>query len=525
MEDLPDEILVMILKKYSYASELFVWRLVCKRFRNLIDDHVNLKELIIYPKLKRYFYCSPRSGLTKYVRKEPVDYRNFIQIERFEPPKESSFQMLCSNLKYLNITIALCLTETVIETLNKLIKLEELIVKSVSNENVFKPKLSLPNLKVLSIKKSNSFDLIIESRIKKLYHGDSLRIELKYPDHLEYLETFTFPKQLMLFKNLRILKFDPSPREKLKFPSFLASLEEIHLRFREKLNSDFIARVVDFLLNQKRTLNRENLKIYFANILMTRPFKDYKLKLKGYPRRPFTDLEAMVMRHYHYLADSLPDHSKIFYFRSLFAFNSKLHHSDLDEKTSLPADFFQKFTNIQFIRANLSDFQFQKIFFAVLEKCKRLYGLEIEKNCLAESIIEKLPELCPQLRRFKVNDFFYQNQVCCYKPVLRLKYLYSLKLDYSLNELEDLQIVPDLFRECKYLASFSIEFVTKYHHSKKICPLFFERQSYKLYSIELGRFENHFYEEKNLDFEKLLDSINSLENVFKQVLANNPPSN
>lgn len=318
MDDLPDEILVMILKKYSYASELFVWRLVSKRFRNLIDNHLNLKELIIRSKLQQFVVFLSQSnqyGII-YSKEEPVDYRNFIQMNEFKPPERSSFQMLCTNLKYLKIDILLSLTEGVVETLNKLIKLEELVLECLAKQGAFKAELSLPNLRRFFLKNSqHPFKLIINSRLKQLYNGSSVEIDLKNPDHLECLLTReTSLKQLSSFKNLRVFNFFPSfnrKQQSTKFLSFLDSLEEIYLKinlvkFKERAYFDQVASVVDELLNKKRILKRDNFKIYFANILVTRPFKDYNFRSF---QRPYFYLDAMVMHHYHYRTDCLSNHT------------------------------------------------------------------------------------------------------------------------------------------------------------------------------------------------------------------------
>ena len=81
-----------------------------------------------------------------------------------------------------------------IETLNVFTKLEEWILRmvciaeGVSNKEVL-PKLSLPNLKVLSVEESEYFKLTVSSKLEQLYCDTfSSEFDLKHPEHLRYIE-------------------------------------------------------------------------------------------------------------------------------------------------------------------------------------------------------------------------------------------------------------------------------------------------------------------------------------------------
>ena len=319
-------------------------------------------------------------------------------------------------------------------------------------------------------------------------------------------------------RNLRVLRFRPSPNAKPKFSKtfnkvlhLCEGLEEVYFKY---FSGDSMNRVrytqllVDYLLKQKRVLKRDNLRIYFCNILITKPFRKYKFRLSG---GGCTDIDAMLMTHYHRLADRLPDHCEINRFSSLFF---------RDPTQELPECFFERFPNIQFINGVWPPFDSKLI--AILGKCKNLSWLDIDTSChITQSIIDRLPELCPQLRILKIDsrsednesvtERIDHNQIHDYQPICRLRHLYRLEVCPHLEDCLNLQIVLDLFKECRYLAYLMIRF-QNYDHQRHDCSIHIKRETYKLYSVELKEESwNVVLEKKNIDFNELTDLVDVLQ--------------
>lgn len=513
MDDLPDEIIVMILKNYSYLSEFFSWRLVSKRFRFLIDNHTKLKELIINRKLstiKSPHSPRHRSAPLTYVKETPIHNRNTIQLELFNPSDSSSFQTLCSNLRYLKIGILFCLTKTSIQALNGLTKLEELVSEAVSMGDDSPAELSLPNLKVLSIGSVLSCKLKINSKLEKFYCGlnfykqfaSRFQIELNHPEHLIYLETdHGVPDQVISFKNLRTLRFRPISLRDIKRVLKIESLQEIYFKFDE-LN---IGNLIDYSMDQKEVLNRQDLKIYFANILITRPFRTYGFANLRSPRYLLiTNFDALLARYYRSLPDCLPDHRAILGFSSMFCVLNK-RKLVFDPKTSLPKCFFRKFLNVQFIC--IEDSQNQSKLVEVLGEFKHLNSLKIEKTCeFTQSIIDKLPKLCPQLKAFEVTERRNEDETelvrLNYGPICELKYLWNLNLCTDLKTLQDLQFMLDLFKGSRYLAECYLRVRKEYNVSKPHCTIRVKRQALHLFSTQYFGAEKNLFK-GNMEFDEL----------------------
>ena len=151
MESVPDEVLVMILRDYLYADELVICRLISKRFRFLIDNYVNLKELIIYCyNLKRGYMVD-----LSHVSNEPVNYKNSIRLGATKLSLNPSFPLLFANLRALESNLCTEMTTDTLNVLNGLTKLEKLVFKHVlfttEDDLLQPPTLSLPNLKILSL--------------------------------------------------------------------------------------------------------------------------------------------------------------------------------------------------------------------------------------------------------------------------------------------------------------------------------------------------------------------------------------
>lgn len=456
------------------------------------------------------------------MKEVPVDCRNVIQVEQFDPPDSSSFQMLCSNLRYLKIGINFILTKTVIETLNGLTKLEELILESVSMKDDSRAELSLPNLKVLSVEDCfQSFKLIINSKLEKLYYGccffvaSEIQIKLNHPEHLIYLETEAgIPKQMPAFKSLRTLRFSPISRRDLKIILKLESLQEIYFKFAE-LHNGKICDSINFLMEQRGILNRHDLKIYFANILIARPFRTY-----GFSRLPSFSFsfDALLVSYYRCLPNCLPDHRKIFSFGAMFLALNKRKRV-LDEDTSLPECFFRKFPNIQFIRLESS--RSQENLVKVLGEFKNLNFLQIKETCqFTQSILDQLPKSCPQLKVFEIKVCGKDKTELVrlnYRPICKLKYLCNLGLCTGLETVQNLQIVLDLFEESRYLAEVKLRF--KYNDGKYHCSIEVKRKARNLFSIKYFSFEQNMFKE-NTEFDGLRDFVGFLQDLVNGKVIN-----
>lgn len=298
MERLLDEIIVLILRDHLAPDDLFTCRRVCKRFKFLVDNCVNLRQLSIRPFLDCFridFF---------YLTGERLNLKNLLLMRNLPTSPDSSFQIVFANLRTLQIAIRI--NENALASLNAFLMLEKLTIdtlvlsKKITLNNPFT--LNLPNLKVLAIAylswaptydliekkldkpgrmkrsrllRANEIKamLIVGPRIEMLYvdHHQSVSIHLTHPEHVSSLwlnDTAMLSNELSSLKKLTTLKFISCFEPCLNLLQVCESLQRIYFEYYP-LNSHVVEKFVDHLLAERSLLKRLELKIYINDLLIT----------------------------------------------------------------------------------------------------------------------------------------------------------------------------------------------------------------------------------------------------------------
>ena len=460
MEDLPDEVLLMILSEYLPVSDLVKCRLLSKRFNFLVDNFVKLKRLE-FDYYGRFFNTTQTCQLSYVTDKqkaaEPTNVNQLVicNFPVFYLPRHSSFQLLCSNLKSLTLTVNFKLTILNMAELNGLVKLEQLFIYKLFILDTYpRPALDLPNLKLLSIQSVRFLQyreagriqkLVVRSKIKQLFYqadfeGSSL--ELKHPDHVSLLKIANLKENLSSFKNLRVLHCKSISEPNANILELLPNLEEISLQAYCP-EEEHTRRTVSQLMSQRAALNRHQLKIYYFGVLLNKPYEDYDFE-KFEPK--FDNLVAMHLHHYGQLAEHLPYVYRVNYDAELA---DRLADSVVGKKLPLnshgfPVDFFER-TNIQEIR--ISEIPNSDRLASFLKQCKRVRELHFERKAGAQ-LEQSLVDLIADLYAFSLNwlSILDVNKELDLGPVSNLNQPLTLKVIPL-----DLRFILELFRKSRNL--------------------------------------------------------------------------
>ena len=456
---LPDEIWRLIFGEHLDLVETVRCRRVSKRFKYLVDQ-LRPTELLVYG--YRIWPCSPSD------HKDDRSPAHWIQLYRFQLTPNSSFHIVFANLKVLELNMPL--GETLwgvwdekafnVEIFNEFVLLENLYLNRVRISR--NQTLRLPNLRAFSITLYSKDEhrmprLVLDSKVQRLFCSGFDMLVIGHPELIEFFQCYDRHLERnppTHFKNLRVLRVWYSELSDWMLKSFEKSLEELHL---ELLREESVI-ALNQLITRRATLQRE-VKIYVAGVCLpsNAPLQT-SINVREYCSTAFR------IRNYHRLADRLhgfEEEELVYYGKLIDCLDSFLGEVPTDNRVELnrwrfTVDFFEKFPYIWIVYVN-SEVKGSERLLWFLSCCTRLIELRFSREYLTQSLLNRLPAVCGQLKVLMIP--YSTSSGLDLRPVYELKQLFELTIyskDANLDRPLDL---PLLFESCRYLASVSLSYI------------------------------------------------------------------
>lgn len=421
-EDLPNEMIVAVLQVLN-LPDLINCRAVSKRFRQLIDRHLQVQDLKILNRFAPSFFAP--------------NFRYLLRPSYGHISRSASFQNFFStSLKSMAVD---ALISADLVALNAFHNLERLHAsKIIIDCNV---RLSLPKLRTLFIEeislRRGVESLKIESRsLENMNCRDLIRIELLNYDTVKRL-TFKCGLHefgyfaLPMFNRLQILEvLDVGllgvPRQDVdKFVNAVSTLDdltELHFDSVRLEAQNLIDQTVKLLWSRKPAL-----RIFWHRIELTK--KNTSLI---YGQRQKEEIFQIRVMNYQQLRTFPEDFQVIGY-----------HHLQIFNK--VPDDFFRAFTNIRCVYSGA--IRDPDRFIRFVNSCKDLNFLDFDIHGLPRSFFGRL-----SLNRLTLHGLTLtgRNSQVDYSFIHKLDYLLSLRIYQAL----DRETLILFFKQCKYLRGF-----------------------------------------------------------------------
>lgn len=426
MDGLPDELIVTILRDPNLKlNDLVKCRRISKRFRFLIDNHVSvfIKELAVSGQLINEYQKVRSVAQSYYERFGRLQNENFhLKGSRFESLwflKKPLSRNLFANLKCLTCNLKNEITN--LEILNHFVQLESLIIEQkITLER--RATLKLPRLKYLALDRIDSCSkrvfLRLKSKVQVLkvnFMGSELK--LAYPGELRSLDInfLNGESKICSMKNLRVLKSRHFQRRKWNFLEYLLALEEVYIKTEFAAMRGELKALCEHLMKEKEILGRQNVRIYFCDVLLTKPFQSYGFERFEEHRYNITRLQ---IHHFKLLPDRVLEST------NMYGTSYNLVTACLNEQKISLADYFRKYPNIQGVYVQQITNDEDLLFF--LKQCSSLILLEFRDQCLvSQHIVNQLPDCCPRLKFLRLKDKLVGCQID-YSPLKQLKHLVKL---------------------------------------------------------------------------------------------------
>lgn len=468
MDDLPNELIVMILRELSLI-DLVGCRLVSKRFRSLVDGHFKFRELVAFENDSyddlAHFQCTV----------EPFDCKHYFQPSHTDFLESTYFEFLFSNLRCLAIDCELWN----LESLNKFANLERLQLHrlTVVGRRTLSLK-KLTNLTILNLTWMNSdASLLVDSdSLEKLYCDTLEFIRFVRPETLRHLLIEEYSDELAVFRNLETLKINGTyllTEIKLNLLTRLTSLSEIHLKCDGLLlDTEPLRLLADYIVQWT-----DGPKIFIYGIKLARPFDDYEFD--------------EVLNSFAILQKQFDNYQTL---GTQLNYQTKLDYGDLLEccpDRRLPNDLITKFSNIRILSAGpiLDPDQF----IGFLNSCRNLIDLELNVTGLDRAFFERFA-----LNLYTLNFLILKGDLNYdpnYKFCGRLLNLWKVEIYQNL----EFEFVFDLVKRLKYLRQFSFK--------QNGEQLIIGRTSKNCYYLERFLF-NSMVERTGLSFDQLVELCN-----------------
>lgn len=480
--ELLDEIWRLIFSEHLDFVETVRCRQVSKRFKFLIDQ-LRPTDLLVYGRMNPNFLGNSY--------RDDRNSSNWIQLNRLELVPDSSFQIVFASLRVLELNIELNMSgkkEFSLEVLNEFHGLEKLYMnKVVISRN---QTLHLPNLQVFSIdlyseEESKELQirwniridyskqprLFLDSKVKRLLCRRTKLLVILHPEYIEEFECNDrkLEKDVEFFKNLRVLHSRLTESTLTAFEN-LQNLEEFHVLSLDKEN------LLKRLIAKRAALGRE-VKIYFLDVCFLPLDTSIDIQIYGEPLK-------VRIQNYNRLAECVREIKQIRYQNLIDCLDTELkpeHEVQLNE-CRFPVDFFEKFVNIENVSVGSNTVmqwrsgivKDEERFLWFLSRCSRLTKLSFERELLTQSIVNRLPEVCRQLKVFTIaraNDHYGPRLSSLdLRPVYKLKQLFVLRIDSKDASLDSPLDLLVLFESCRYLMSVTLSYI---HIEKRTLYLVF----------------------------------------------------
>ena len=428
---LPNEMIVLMLRQLN-LPDLINCRAVSKRFRDLIDEHLKIRDLFVFKSdlPPRFSFATPNP-------------RYLLQQSDSSILRSVSF-IGCFSMSLRSLKISLPLSEP--SDLNQFRSLERLYAQQITID--CEVRLSLPKLRTLVIADFARADqqsvLVVDAEIlEKLKCYRLPLIKLVHYDAVRQLTTGDYDfnyEHLPMFKKVRALRFEKvfgveDVDQHVRVISALEDLTELHLDWHRSVREEIRARI-DQKVKQIWT-RKAGLRIVLMGIELS---EENCTKLIGRNLAGWTDYFKLQVENYQSLSTVLEGYWQEIYYP----------HLSLFERQAVPGDFCRKFCNIRsIVSRKISD---ADRFVRFINSCRDLNLLRFSTSGLQRSFYDRL-----SLNRLSLYDLRLDGQ----NSEIDFGFIY--KLDY----LCDLRIIPELscetvisfFERCKYLGK--LEFVAQ----------------------------------------------------------------
>ena len=380
MDSLPNELLVQIFRNINLTDLINNLKLVCKRWWSVINEHLKFNELILIQEwnfYNNYWYYTYNS----------INFDNLIRVKHLII--DESFANNFAQLKYLKINFEVKCFD--LSYFNRFVQLEHFEFKEIDNFNRTTT-LCLPKLRVffIELRSNNHSTLIVDSPNLAILCSNNLElIRLVHLSSLKFLESSTYSEQIEFnkFVNLQTLKLRKDfgflyDNVLLSLPN---TLTRLHLYTKFFIDKESMIDSIEHIREQHRLMNKTRIEIYFNGVRLVygRSKDEYDFDLEN--------IVAFHHRNHHLLDDNLSFYTEFDYDKLASVYRT------------IPADFHQKFVNIQKVKA-MNRIENEEQFTWFLCCCKNLSNLELKNTSLSLPFYERLPNTARSLSTFYLFD-------------------------------------------------------------------------------------------------------------------------
>lgn len=459
---------------------------VCKRFMLFCDD-VKITELIISDKtenVKGYWFHTKK----QFNYKDAIDvksftaYRSTFRLEKFL--KSLHFKGSYSDYVQLN--------------LNSLTQLQQLKIdmEDEGGREAYNHHMHLQNLEILELGYSDGHQFYLTApNLKMLKCYDFEPIQLSDWSTINHLETVFQHERVQLLKNLQYFQVEynfPKNEDDRNILSSFPKLTTLACNvFMDDFEDEhtFTLDTLRHFVNQKRTLKRADLKIYFNSVELNDIGKiDDILTTQS-------DL-AFQLNHYDSLSDNIVFDGPINYHELMSWMDGKL-----------PDNFFKKYFNITVVEVS-DEVASQGHLVAFLKNLTFLNTLYLEHTSFDQSFYDGLYEI-GQLTILHIDK---SSMPINYDFLFKLKVLESFSTDYDSPDFFDLAL--ELHKRLKYFWAIGFYFAMQFF-SISTCD---GHDGYELqcYEDTPNGSRNLLIEKRHLNFDQLVRFIDEFRTTPMQ---------
>lgn len=429
LDTIPIELLSMILNRLSTADQIRC-RLVSKKFRFVIENEVKVRRLIVSLNQKvcegKWYRTYRRFDLNDLINAKHLD---FLQTE--------PFRKMFSKLRMLYVyDFPEILPPCDLDSLNELRELEHLELWFLRIKNL--SKLTLPNLKVFCVNEQTSARLIIDTNsllhLKTVFELDLFTFN--HASSIRSVQCNRLTPGILAFTNLEHLccYLITQPLVSDLLPKL------VHLKRLQFYDQET---VYQSLVEQKRRLNRRDLKIFYLGInFEQRNGRNEELDLSAY---------NLAFSRYHLNAQNLP-----IYFDNYHRLDDRLpfvncvDYSAFEDRFGLlenvPGDFFDRFPIINNVHVSRRIVE-PESFRTFLTGCSSLHSLSLKNSHLEPAFFDRLPSVCSSIGALHIKA-----DLDSFEFVLEFKNLLDLEI---ISESLSIDLVRKAFTTLKHLEAFT----------------------------------------------------------------------
>ena len=426
LDQLPDLCLRKVFEFLNLRDRVKC-RSVCRLFK-FYGDETRVDELVVKNSYDRK--CGDYSNLCSvwYLTNREIDPANTISEVGF-------FLMRCSlkldqRLRFLHVHLGYApnFDFKLFNDLKQLVHLEIRIIAKGDEAQT----LALPNLKVFHVQSCyvrQHWYVLNTPKLEVLACNQIEKIQLKHPEILKRLECEYRADPVAKFKNLEVLTcLDASYKLSPISLSDWKHLKELNLvmvssGYNRDKYEQFMSWVVS-LIRQKAELQRDELKLYLADVLLV----DEKQLMH---RRMANSLDLML-KYPQFIRPGICPHVNELQFERL-----------VELGVELSTEFFDRFSGIRDLTACGPVEPHSFGFF--LENTTALCHLTLERTLLDQTFMNRLPNIASQLNRLEVWSEG-SRLITDFNFILRLEQLWVLETDHQFDSLE---LVAQAYRQLK----------------------------------------------------------------------------